>query len=65
MSSFESRFYLKNPTLLQSIRRNIVLLADSLVFLFIWMTKGRQLRKALREAETVKRTLYLEDHLGE
>tara|TARA_B100000809_G_scaffold209008_1_gene211858 strand:- start:209 stop:406 length:198 start_codon:yes stop_codon:yes gene_type:complete len=65
MSSFESRFYLKNPTLLQSIRRNIVLLADSLVFLFIWMTKGRQLRKALREAETVKHTLYLEDHLGE
>jgi hypothetical protein len=65
MSSFESRFYLKNPTLLQSIRRNIVLLIDSLVFLFIWMTKGRQLRKALREAETVKHTLYLEDHLGE
>ncbi len=65
MSSFESRFILKNPGLLQATRRNIVLLVDSTLFLLLWMTKGRKIRKALREAETEGRTFYLEDHLGE
>ena len=50
---------------MQRIKRNIALLKDSLVFLIIWMTKGRQIRKALRQAEEQDEILILEDYLGE
>ncbi len=65
MRSFENRYILNNPSLWQRIRRDIALLKDSLVFLLIWMSKGRKLRKALRRAEKQDKTLILEDYLGE
>ena len=64
MSSFESRFILNNPSLWQRVRRDIALGFDSLVFLIIWMSKGRQIRKALRQAEEQDKSLILEDYLG-
>ena len=65
MSSFESRFILNNPSLWQRLKRDIDLLFDSLVFLIIWISKGRQLRKALSQAEEQEKSLILEDYLGE
>ena len=65
MSSFESRFILDNPSLWQRLKRDIDLLSDSLIFLIIWMTKGRKIRKALRQAEEQDKSLVLEDYLGE
>ncbi len=65
MSSFESRYILHNPGLRQRTGRDIALLKDSLVFLLICMGKGRQIRKALRQAEEQDKSLILEDYLGE
>ncbi|MFT5133195.1 MAG: hypothetical protein ACI9SC_001664 [Gammaproteobacteria bacterium] len=65
MSSFEERFYLHNPGLWQLAKRNTSLLYDSAVFLIIWMTKGRKIRKALRQAEQENTRVVLEDYLGE
>jgi hypothetical protein len=65
MSSFESRYILNNPSLWQRIKRDIALLIDSLIFLVIWMTKGRKIRQALRQAEKDNNKLVLEDYFGE
>ena len=65
MSSFEDRYILNNPSLWQRIKRDIALLTDSLMFLVMWMTKGRKIRQALRQAEKENLSLILEEHLGE
>ena len=65
MRSFESRFILNNPSLRQRLKRDIDLLFDSLKFLITWISKGRQIRKALRQAQEQDKTLFLEDYLGE
>ena len=65
MSSFEDRYILNKPSLWQRIKRDIALLIDSLMFLVMWMTKGRKIRQALRQAEKENKSLILEDHLGE
>ena len=65
MSSFESRFILNNPGLWQRLKRDIDLLFDSLLFLIMWIRKGRQIRKALRQAQEQDKSIILEDYLGD
>jgi len=65
MSSFESRFILENPGLWQRLKRDVILLVDSLIFLILWMSKGWRLRKALRQAQKRDKSLILEDYLDE
>jgi hypothetical protein len=63
MASFEERFCLRNPTLLQAVRRDLELLADSGRFLLLWATLGRRVRRAARRAQAGGEPLFLEDIL--
>jgi hypothetical protein len=65
MSSFENRYIISNPGFRQRIKRDIALLSDSLMFLYMWMSKGREIRQALRQAEKESKKIVLEEHLGE
>jgi hypothetical protein len=65
MSSFEDRYVISNPSLWQRIYRDIALFTDSLMFLFMWLRKGREIRLALRQAEKENKKIVLEEHLGE
>ena len=64
MPSFEERFYLEDPTLLQRLRRNIALIADSLVFVWIWATAGRQIRRRYRKAKAEDKVLLVDGDKG-
>ncbi len=63
--SFEDRYYLTNPTTWQRCKRNIDLLISSLMFLVLWMTKGRQVRRALKKAEENNSKIMLDEIFGE
>ena len=55
MGSFEEKYYLTNPTFWQGLKRDAGLFLNSLGFFIVWLTKGRRLRQAYRQAQ--KRTL--------
>lgn len=61
MSSFEEKFYLQNPSLIQRLRRDLRLCCDSLRFFFLWLTKGRRIRRAYRRAQGSNTQLIMED----
>ena len=63
MPSFEEKFYLTNPGLLQRARRDIALLLDSFAFLALWFTLGRKIRRAYRRAQQENTEAILEDML--
>ena len=63
MSSFEEKYYLTNPTLMQRLRRDARMIRDSARFLILWATLGRRLRKGVKEAERTGTQLVLEDWL--
>ena len=63
--SFEDRYYLTNPTTWQRCKRNIDLYTGSLAFLLVWFTKGRRIRKELKEAEEKEGILDLNKIMDE
>ena len=63
MPSFEEKYYLTNPGLLRRIRRDIALFLDSFAFLVLWLTQGRKIRRAYRQAQLENTEVILEDLL--
>jgi hypothetical protein len=63
--SFEDRYYLANPTAWQRCKRNIDLFISSLMFLVLWMTKDRQVRRALKKAQEENSKIMLDEIFGE
>lgn len=63
MSSFEERYYLSNPSFYQKLKRDLIFFLESCRFLFLWLSKGYILRKALKKAEKEKGQLVLEEYL--
>ena len=62
MPSFlEDKYYLTNPGLFQRIRRDIALFMDSFAFLVVWLTQGRKIRRAYRQAKLENTEIMLED----
>lgn len=61
MSSFEQRYYVRNATLLQRLRRDVRLAWENLSFLFLWLTRGRRIRRAYRRAQDADTQLIIED----
>lgn len=59
--SFEDRYYLTNPTAWERCKRNIDLYVSSLMFFVFWMTKGKQVRRALEKAEKDNCKLKLDE----
>ena len=65
MSSFEDRYIICNPGFWQRMKRDLALFTDSLMFLYMWLSKGREIREALRQAEKENKQIVLEEYLGE
>ncbi|MGI9228409.1 MAG: hypothetical protein ACR2P9_00945 [Gammaproteobacteria bacterium] len=63
MASFEEKFYLQNPGLLDRLKRDWRLVRESLQFLLLWATLGHRLRKACRKAKQDNTQVVLEDLL--
>ena len=63
MPSFEEKYYLTNPGLLRRIRRDLALFLDSFAFLLLWLTQGRKIRQAYRQAQLENTEILLEDIL--
>lgn len=63
--SFEEKYYLTNPSLLQRVRRDIALFMDSFAFLVVWLTQGRKIRRAYRQAQLDNTEIILEDLMEE
>lgn len=63
MPSFEEKYYLTNPGLFRRIRRDIALFLDSFAFLVLWLTQGRKIRRAHRQAQLENTEVILEDLL--
>ena len=63
MPSFEEKYYLTNPGLFRRIRRDIALFLDSFAFLVLWLTQGRKIRRAYRQAQLENTEVILEDLL--
>jgi hypothetical protein len=61
MSSFEEQFVLRNPTRRKALQRDLALLRNSARFLWLWLTRGRAVRRLLREAERCGQVVYLDD----
>ncbi|MGH8248476.1 MAG: hypothetical protein ACREUU_18820 [Gammaproteobacteria bacterium] len=64
MSSFEQRFYLQDASLLRRLRRDVLLIRDCVQFLFVWVTRGGRIRRALRRAEASGSEVVLEELFG-
>ena len=63
MPSFEEKYYLTNPGLLQRIRRDVALFLDNFAFLFLWLTQGRKIRRDYHQAQQEGTEIILEDLL--
>ncbi|MFQ5661274.1 MAG: hypothetical protein ACE5GZ_12685 [Gammaproteobacteria bacterium] len=61
MNSFEKRYYLQDPGLLQRIRRDLMLLTDTIKLLLYWLIKGHTIRRDYKRAQREGDTLFLED----
>lgn len=65
MQSFEQRYYLRNPGFTQKLVRDARFFLETCQFILLWATKGRRLRKALREAQKNDSQIILERFLEE
>ncbi len=65
MSSFEEKFIRHNPTPMESLKRDVHLVLDSLSFLLTWLVLGGRIRRAVRRAEQDDSKIKLEDYLGD
>lgn len=63
-ASFETRYYLGEAPWHARLWRDLRILAGSARFLWLWLTVGRRVRRAVREAERAGRTVCLEDLFG-
>jgi hypothetical protein len=63
-NSFESRYYLGNASLPRRLWRDLRIVGSSARFLWLWLTLGGRMRRALRAAEREQRVLHLEDLVG-
>lgn len=63
MPSFEEKYYLENPSLLDRLKRDFRMLRENLLFLLLWATKGRKLRAAYRKAKDENGVVVLDDLL--
>tara|TARA_B100001059_G_C17455028_1_gene389321 strand:+ start:68 stop:265 length:198 start_codon:yes stop_codon:yes gene_type:complete len=61
MKSFEEQFYIENPTKLQALQRDALLLLWLLKRAFMWATKGVLIRLAYNKAKTTGTPLVIED----
>ena len=61
MKSFEEQFYIENPTKLQALKRDALLLLWLLKRAFMWATKGVLIRLAYNKAKTTSTPLVIED----
>lgn len=61
MKSFEEQFYIENPTKLQALQRDALLLLWLLKRAFMWATKGVLIRLAYNKAKTTSTPLVIED----
>ncbi len=64
MASFESRFYIENPTRRQALWRDLRLFAMLFLAACRWLSKGLFLRRALRKAKHNGEVIFLEDWGG-
>ena len=60
-SSFESRYYLGEASLVTRWWRDLRILGSSAQFLWLWFTLGRRARSELRTAEREGRVVCVED----
>ena len=65
MPSFEEQFYLENPTRWQVIKRNTRLLKMLAAYAWMWLTRGRKVRRAYREAQESGVPLDLDELMGD
>ena len=63
-SSFESRYYLGEASLLQRWWRDLRIIGSSARFVWLWFTLGGHVRKVLRTAEREGRVVYMEELFG-
>ena len=63
MTSFEEQFYLENPSRWQMFTRNLRLLWWLWQRAWLWLTLGRRIRRAYREAQASGEPVVLEDLL--
>ena len=63
MSSFENKYYLRDPTSYQCIKRDLSLLIDSAKFFLVWLFKGYLIRRKYRQAQEQDTYLFLDDLL--
>jgi len=61
MPSFEEQFYLENPTRLQIIKRDLLLLLWLLKRALMWLGKGVLVRMAYKNAKKKGRPLIIEE----
>lgn len=63
-TSFETRYYLGEASLVARWWRDLRIIGSSARFLWLWFTLGGRVRKQLRAAEHEGRVVYLEDLFG-
>lgn len=63
-TSFESRYYLGDAAWPARLWRDLRIIGSSARFLWLWITLGRRVRRAVQEAERHGRVVYLEDLFG-
>ncbi len=63
MPSFEEKFYRVEGGALVRLKRDLALVRESLAFVWLWATRGRQLRREVARARRAGRQVRI-DHLG-
>ncbi len=63
-ASFESRYYLGDAPWTARLWRDLCIIGSSARFVWLWLTVGRRVRRAVADAEREGRVLCLEELFG-